>query len=139
MLVMTGCLPKEEVVLRGVEHVQLSRGNGTDPLLKADARFYNPNQLRMKLREIQLDVFIDGKQSARIDQKLKSVIKAKSEFTLPLEVQISLKDIGLVDALLGLFGGKQYELHYVGHIKAKVTGFPIRIPVDYTRQVKLSL
>jgi len=134
---LASCVPKEQVVLRGIENVELAPGKGTDPLLKADARFYNPNQLRMKVKEIQLDVFVDGKKSARIDQKLKSVIKSKAEFTLPLEVQLSLKEIGLVDALLGLFGGKRYQLRYVGHIKVSVKGFPVKIPVDYTKEVKL--
>lgn len=136
---LVGCVPKEQVELRAIENVEIVPGNGIDPILKAEARFYNPNQIRMKVKEIQIDVFIDGKKSARIDQKLKSVIRSKSEFTLPLEVQISLKEIGLMDALRGLFGGKKYELHYVGHIKVGVKGFPMRIPVDYKREVRLRM
>lgn len=140
MLVMVvSCVPKETVVFRAVENIELTPGNGIDPVLKADARFYNPNQIRMKLKEIQMDIFIDGKKSARVDQKLKSVIKAKSEFTVPVEVQLSIKEMGLVDALMSLIGGKKYQLHYVGHIKVAVKGFPVKIPVDYTREVRLRL
>ena len=93
----------------------------------------------MKVKAINLDVFIDGKKSASVDQKLKSVIKSQAEFTLPLEVQLSMKEIGLVDALLGLFGGKKYLLNYKGHIKVTVNGFPLRIPVDYTKEVRLRI
>lgn len=139
LILLVSCVPKEAVVLRAVENVEIVPGDGIDPILKAEARFYNPNQIRMKVKEIQLDVFVDGKKSASIDQKLKSIIKSKSEFTLPLEVQLSLKEIGLMDALRGLFGGKKYELHYVGHIKVRVKGFPMRIPVDYKREVRLRI
>lgn len=139
LVLLASCVPKEQVVLRAIENVEVTPGNGVDPLLKAEARFYNPNQIRMRVKEIQIDVFIDGKKSARIDQKLTSIIKSKSEFTLPLEVQLSLKEIGLLDALMGLFGGKKYELHYVGHIKVRVKGFPMRIPVDYKKEVRLRI
>lgn len=138
-IILAGCIPKEQVELRAIENVELTPGDGVDPILKGDARFYNPNQVRMKVKEIKLDVFVDGKKSAVIDQKLKSVVKSKAEFTLPLEFKISLKEIGLMDALRGLFGGKKYELHYVGHIKVSVRGFPLRIPVDYKKEVRLNL
>ncbi len=134
-----GCTLKKDVELRAIENIELTPGDGKNPLLKAEALFYNPNQVRMKVKEIKLDIFIDGKKSASVDQQLKSVIKSKAEFTLPIEVKLSLKDIGLVDAVLGFLGGKKYQLHYVGHIKASVKGFPVRIPVDYTREVKLRL
>lgn len=137
-IALAGCLPKEQVELRAIENVELTPGDGIDPILKGEARFYNPNQIRMKVKEIKLDVFLDGKKSAVIDQKLKSVIKSKAEFTLPLEFKIALKEIGLMDALRGIFGGKKYELHYVGHIKVTVRGFPFRIPVDYKKEVRLS-
>ncbi len=139
LLFFVSCVPKEAVVLRTIENVHLTAGNGVNPILQADASFYNPNNLRMRVKKIKLDVFVDGKKSALIDQNLKSVVRSKTEFTLPLEVQISLKEIGLLDALLGIIGGKKYSLHYVGHIRVKVKGIPLRIPVDYSREVKLRL
>lgn len=139
LLSVASCIPKEEVVLRAIENVELTPGVGADPLLKADARFYNPNQMRMRLKEIQVDVFIDGKKSARVDQKLKSIIKPKSEFTVPIEVQLAMKEIGLVDALLSLIGGKKYQLHYEGFIKVSVRGFPVKVPVNYSKEVKLRI
>lgn len=139
LVLLTGCVPEEQVVLRAIDNVELAPGKGADPILKADARFYNPNKIRMKVKAIELDVFIDGKKSARVDQKLKSVIKSQAEFTLPLEVQLSMKEIGLVDALLGLFGGKKYLINYKGHIKVTVRGFPLRIPVDYSKEVRLRI
>lgn len=139
LVLLAGCVPEEQVVLRAIDNVELAPGKGADPILKADARFYNPNKIRMKIKAIELDVFIDGKKSARVDQKLKSVIKSQAEFTLPLEVQLSMKEIGLVDALLGLFGGKKYLINYKGHIKVTVRGFPLRIPVDYSKEVRLRI
>lgn len=139
LLLVASCVPKEQVILRSIENVQIVSGKEANPILKGDARFFNPNHVRMKVKGIHMDILIDGKKSARIEQKLKSVIKPESDFTLPLEVQISLKEIGLFDALAGLFGGKKYELHYIGHIKVSVKGFPLKIPIDYKKEVKLRI
>lgn len=132
-----GCTPKEKIVLRAIENMEFTPAEGGDPVLKATARFYNPNNLRMKLKEVQVDIFIDGKKSAQINQHLNSVIKSKSEFTVPLEVQLALKEIGLLDSLLGLLGGRKYEIRYLGYIRVTVRGAPVKIPIDYSRPIKL--
>lgn len=139
LLVVGGCAPKEPIVLRAIENIELTPGAGSDPTLKADARFYNPNQIRMRLKYIRVEVFVDGKKSATVDQQLKSIIKSKAEFNVPMEVQLSLKEIGLVDALLSLLGGKKYELQFKGYIRVSVKGLPVQIPIDYKREVKLRI
>jgi LEA14-like dessication related protein len=135
--IVAACVPREEIELRDIRNLVVEKGEGADPVLAGDAVFYNPNTSRMKLREIKVDVFVDGKKSAVVDQKLKAVARAKSEFTVPLKVQIQLKDIGLADAIKSLFGGKKYEIHYKGHLKVTVNGIPMRVPVDYKDEFKL--
>ncbi len=76
----------------------------------------------MKLKEIDVEIFVDGKKSALAKQKFNSLIKPRSEFTVPLEIQLSLKDIGLLDTLFSLLGGKQYEIHFLGFISGHRTG-----------------
>ena len=133
------CIPNEKIELRDVRNLAVEKGSGEDPVLAGDAVFYNPNATRMRLREIKVDVLVDGKKSAAVDQKLKTIAKGKSEFTVPLKVQLQLKDIGLVDALKSLFGGKKYEIHYKGYLKVTVNGLPMRIPVDHKEEFRLKL
>ena len=76
-----GCGPKEQVVLRQIKDVVVD-GTG-EPVLKARAIFYNPNNMRMKLRRIKVDVFVNGKKAAVVDQELKTLIPAKAEFSIP--------------------------------------------------------
>jgi LEA14-like dessication related protein len=136
---MGACIPNEKIELRDVRNLAVEKGNGEDPVLAGDAVFYNPNATRMRLREIKVDVMVDGKKSAAVDQKLKTIAKGKSEFTVPLKVQLQLKDIGLVDALKSLFGGKKYEIHYKGYLRVTVNGLPMRIPVDHKEEFRLKL
>jgi LEA14-like dessication related protein len=133
----TSCIPNKDIELRDIRNLVVEKGTGEDPVLAGDAVFYNPNSARMKLREIKVDVFVDGKKSAKVDQKLKAIAKGKSEFTVPLKVHLQLKDIGIVDALKSLFGGKKYEIQYKGYLKVNVNGVPFRVPVDHKEEFKL--
>ena len=134
---LTGsCVPKEQVVLKSINIKEVLPGKGGNPILMAEAIFYNPNSARMRLKRIDIDVMVDGKNAARVDQHLSALIKAKSEFTVPLEVQLNMKE-GLLDTILSLFGGKTYDLLFVGSMKVSVNGFPVKVPVNYKEQIKL--
>lgn len=136
-LLLSSCVPKEQVVLRNIKDVIVDAGIDGNAKLNAVAIFYNPNTLRMKLKEIDVEVMVDGKKSAHARQKLNFQIPAKAEFSIPLEIQLALKEIGLLDTLLSLFGGKKYEIHYVGFVRIKVHGITIKVPIDYKDEIKL--
>lgn len=136
ILLAAGCAPKEPVVLREVQIIQVSPGKDGNPILKANAIFHNPNKASMKLKQIDLEIMLDNKRVAVIDQQMDSMIKGRADFTLPLEVQLQLKEVGLLDTILSLFGGKRYEVRFVGNLKVRVSGFPVKIPINYKDQIK---
>ena len=90
----------------------------------------------MKLKHVQIEAFIDGEKSATIDQDSKIVAKANSEFTIPVFIKLE-DNFDLMSLLGGAIRGKKYEIHYKGHLKVNVNGFPVRIPVDHTEQLRL--
>jgi LEA14-like dessication related protein len=130
------CIPKKEVKLVRVENLQLQNGS-QGAMLAGNAVFFNPNTARLKLREVSIDVLVDNKKAARIDQQLNALAKGNSEFSVPLEVQLNLKEFGLMDALQGLFGGKKYQIQYIGYLKVRVNGLPMRIPVNHKEEFKM--
>jgi LEA14-like dessication related protein len=134
-IIAGGCLPKDAVELRDVKNVIMLPG--TTPTLAGDAVFYNPNSSRMKLRQIKVDIYVDGKKSATVDNDLNIVARPRSEFTIPLKVQLQDQDLGLVQTLKNLFGGKKYEIKYQGYLKVNINGFPMRVPIDHTEEFKL--
>jgi LEA14-like dessication related protein len=138
-MLLNSCLPKEVVELKDILNLQLVPGSGGKPVLLGDAVFYNPNKSRIKLRSIKVDVFVDEKKSAVVDQELDILVKGNTEFTVPLKVQLELGDIGIIDAIKSLFGGKTYQLHYVGTLKVSVNGLPFRVPIDHREEFKIKL
>src|SRR6187549_2823111 len=132
---LTGCGPKEKIVLRQIRDVVVD--GTTDPMLKAQAIFYNPNNMKMKLKRINVDVFVNGKKVANVNQKLKTLIPAKGEFTIPLEVKLAMKELGLMDTILGFLGGKKFNVEYKGSIRINYNGLPIRVPVHYKDEIRV--
>ena len=136
LFIVAGCLPKDSVQLRDVRNFSLALG--TSQALSGDAIFFNPNSSRMKLRQVKIDVFLDGEKSAFVDQDTKVVAKPKSEFTIPVVLNLT-EGVRIQDLLLDVIKGKKYQVRYLGYLKVNVNGFPVRIPIDHTEELKLSL
>lgn len=137
ILLVFSCAPKEEIVFKGVKNIRVEEGSGTDPMLTADAYFFNPNNIKMKLKEISVDILVNGKKSAQVRQDLKLVIPAKGDFQVPLMATLSLKELGILDTIFNLLGGKKYVVEYVGYIRVAVHGVTIKVPVSHKEEIKL--
>jgi LEA14-like dessication related protein len=135
-VLLAGCKrPKEDIVLRQIKDIVVDATS--DPMLKANAIFYNPNSMRGKLRRINVDIFVNGKKAASVNQDLKTIIPANNEFSVPIEVKLAIKELGFMDTLLGMIGGKKFEVRYEGSLKLSYHGFPINVPVNYKDEVRV--
>src|SRR5690606_33463458 len=104
------CQPEEPIEFKYIRNVAIDLSAGT--MLRGEAVLHNPNKMKIKLRKIKVDIYVDGKKSGEVDQKLNFMIPAKQEFAIPLEIKISMQEIGLKDALIGILGGKTMDVHY---------------------------
>lgn len=137
LLTLVSCKPKEDVQLRQIRDIIVDAT--TEPLLRANAILYNPNNLRMTVKKIDMEVFVDGKKAAIIDQQMKIKVPANAEFTVPLEVKLNMKEIGLLDAVFAVIGGKRMQIQYKGSIRLQYKGIPINVPVNYKEEVRIRL
>lgn len=136
LLLLAGCeKPDQDIVLKQIRDVVVDASS--EPMLKANAIFYNPNSVRGKLKKIDVEIFVDGKKAASVNQSLKTSIPAAAEFSVPLEVKLAMKEIGVLDAILGMVGGKTFNIHYKGSLRLSYHGLPINVPVDYKDNVKI--
>ena len=63
LLMLSGCQrPKEDIVLRNIRDVVMDASS--EPTLKANAIFYNPNNVRGRLKKIDVEIFVNGKKSS---------------------------------------------------------------------------
>jgi hypothetical protein len=137
-VILTSCVPKEEIVFKGVKNIAVDISGG-QPVMKADADFFNPNKIKMKLKEVDIEVFVDGKKSAEVKQHLDITIPANADFSIPIEAQLALKETNFLDTMVGLLGGRKYEVSFKGMIKVHVHGVPIKVPVSQKQELKLNM
>ena len=136
VLLLAGCQkPEHDIVLRHIRDVVVDASS--EPMLKANAVFFNPNDMRGRIRKIDVEIYVNGKKAASVDQTLKTSIPAQSEFVVPLEVKLALKELGVMDTIFGMIGGKTFKIRYKGSLKLSYRGLPINVPVDYEDDVKL--
>jgi LEA14-like dessication related protein len=136
MLLFTQCQkPDQDIELRNIKDVVVDAT--TDPMLRANAIFFNPNKVHGRLKKIKVEIFINGKKVGDVDQELKTKIPSQAEFTVPLEVKLAMKELGFMDTVLGMLGGKKFKVHYKGFLKLSYHGFPIKVPVNYEDEIKV--
>jgi len=133
---LAACAPKEQVVFRKVLNIRLDAVSNS-PMLKADMVFYNPNKASAKLKKIDMNILLNDKTAGTVDQVLNQKINGESEFMLPIEVKLNLKELGLFDTIINIFGGKKYEVRLLGKIRVSIHGFAFSVPVDQKEQIKI--
>ncbi|MEM9857269.1 MAG: LEA type 2 family protein [Bacteroidota bacterium] len=122
---------------RKVDNVRVAKVDGKEALLNGDAFFYNPNKASLFLKRVDIDVFLEDKRIGAINQALKMKVKGESEFKIPVDATFNVSDIGLLNGLMSLLGGKKMKVRYVGKVKLRVYGVPVAVPVDYEDEIRL--
>ena len=84
-----------------------------------------------------MTILVNDKKAGSVDQQLNQKIKGESEFTVPAEVRLELKELGLLDTIINLFGGKKYDVHLIGKIRVSVHGFAVSVPVDQREELRI--
>jgi LEA14-like dessication related protein len=90
------------------------------------------------LKNIDVDIFVNGKKAGSVKKDYRIKIPAKGEFTVPLEVSLNMKELGLMDTILGMIGGKKFDVEYVGNLRLNYKGIPIKVPVKHKDQIRVS-
>lgn len=126
---------KEDLQFKDIRNIKYSEKESVIRLT-GDAVLYNPNKVSLSLREVELKVFMNEKEAAVIKQKMDVKVKARSEFTIPVQAQLTLSE-GLMDTLLNILGQKSNTLKLVGFVKIKVHGVGVKIPVSHTEELRL--
>ncbi|MEL7003767.1 MAG: hypothetical protein AAFN93_13675, partial [Bacteroidota bacterium] len=69
---LIGCAtPKEAPVFKRVGNVKVTGVSGNKASLSGDAYFFNPNDVGMKLRQVEVDIFMKEKKIGSINHDLK--------------------------------------------------------------------
>lgn len=110
-------------------------------ILTADALFHNPNSLGIEVTALDLELFVNEKKVSNIKQNVSTSINQVSDFKLPLEFEVPLRDvINEIKPSLGQLL-KKPEINYLltGKITMSMAGVKVKVPMEYEGKEKLKL
>jgi LEA14-like dessication related protein len=134
ILFAASCGKPKDLEFRKISNIKFNLPAST---VGADVVMFNPNNISLQLKSVEIDILVNDKLVGRIDQTHQVMISRKSEFSLPVSVAVSLKDLGLVNAFAGLLGGKTFPVQFKGFMRINFLGLQKNIMIDYTEQIKL--
>ncbi len=108
--------------------------------LSCKAVFYNPNTVKAKLTDVDLDVYFGTTKVGNINQADGKVkINKAQAFEIPLTIDFSPETNakGYFSGFLTAFGLQDFVISLKGKIKVKAMGIPIRVNIDESEEVNL--
>ncbi len=101
--------------------------------LSGDAVLFNPNPVGTNISKMDFDVYANGKKVTQIKQNVTASIPGDSEFKLPLEFDIPIKDVidDIKPTLSDVFDKKKLKYKVDGHLTVNIAGADLKIPVTY--------
>lgn len=132
---LPSCNSFKEPDFRNVENITLRQLGKKESVIRMDVRYYNPNKTRLKLKEANGEVWIDGKHLGpfRLDSLVH--IPGKAEFTLPVSLQVEMER--LVQNSLSLFLNKEVNVKLEGRAKVGKGIIFINYPIRYEEKQNL--
>lgn len=131
-------LSQEAPEFKKLTNVKTSKISGTNLTFTADAVFYNPNDVGLKLKSVEIDVIIEGKKAGHVSQIKKIKILPNADFLVPLTVDVDLKQIDIMGGLFGMMSGKKMRAEFVGDITVSKNAIPMKVPVKHTEYLTLN-
>ena len=97
-----------------------------------DIRLYNPNNCTIKLKQADIDVFLNGKLLGQLKVNGKYAVPKLDTFSLPVLMDIDRIDLtNVLTSAFQVLTGSDMTLKITGTIKAGRHGVYIKVPVDF--------
>lgn len=136
-----GCKINQTPEFKNINNVSVTDLSLSTLKINSNANFVNPNDIGLTLKKVELSLFVNGKPVGSINQVKSTRIKARSDFSIP--VQVSVVQSNLLNAIGGLSGafgamfGKEFDIEYRGKITVSKFWIPLTIPINYKTKYKM--
>lgn len=118
--VLSGCSSFKEITIGEIENINFKGMENNRVGIELAAPVTNPNNLKIIIIDMDLDISINGKHLGKMTNLQKIIIPSRSEEIQIFPVQIELAN--MLSGALYLYrirNMKTFEMHINGHIKAR--------------------
>jgi len=138
-----GCSAPQQPVFKSFANIKSKNVSTKNITITADALFHNPNTMGGEVTATDIEVIVNDVSAGKINQDLAIPVPAQAEFSIPLTVNVSPKDIyendrnGALSGIINAVLNKKVDVHYKGTVKMNIAGFPYTLKVEYEEEVRL--
>ncbi|MFN8243185.1 MAG: LEA type 2 family protein [Ferruginibacter sp.] len=136
-ILATSCQAPKDLVYKDFKNLKLEDVGFGATTLKVDLLYYNPNNFSLQLKYTDLDIYIDNNYLGHSSQDYQITIPKRSDFTLPLEVKVDMKNL-IKNTLVTLLQ-KQVLVKMTGTVKLGKANVYKTFPVNYEGVQQFSL
>ena len=133
---MTSCREPKELEYRDFKNLSSDKLGFSSSTFKVELVYYNPNNFGLQLKRTDLDVYIDSNYLGHTAQDYQINIPKKGEFTLPLSIEVDMKNAykNAIPVLLG----KEVLVRVTGKVKVGKANVFKSFNVNYEGKQKFS-
>lgn len=137
----TACQTPEAPDFEGIKNFKVNVQGLSKAQVNGDAVFFNPNKQKIKIRQVDVSVFVEDQRVKDISQDFDIIAMPNSEFVIPIDITLSLGDLNMnvLSTALSMLNGSKKKMRYEGHARVTVNGLPFRVPFKHEEEVKLNL
>lgn len=136
IVLLDSCFNYKPVEFKSVNSFNIENISSDSATLSAQLVFFNPNNTSLNFKNLDCDVFANEKLVGHFSQEKIIAIPAKSDFSYPAQMKVDLSPI-LKDAVATFLSGS-VNLHLIGKAKVGIGNFYLSVPIDYSKDQKLS-
>jgi LEA14-like dessication related protein len=137
ILLLTACSEPQSFEFKGLQDIQLDKLNMGKNIIRANIRYYNPNDFSLVLKQIDCKVLLNNGKFTQLKLDTNFNVPPKKDFLLPAKLEFQMSD--LVKNSMELLLNKPVKLNITGNATLSKGMFTKTVPIDYETTQKLNL
>ena len=127
---LSACGQPKELVYQDVENFKVQQIADNKAAISLDIRLYNPNNYKIKLKDADIDVFVNDNHIGTVRKEEKIEIPKNDTCLVPVILNVDLKGL-LPNALQLVLSNGIADIKLSGTVKAGRHGIFITVPINY--------
>ena len=137
ILLLTACSDPQSFEFKGLQDIQLEKLTMGKNTIRANVKYYNPNDFSLVLKQIDCKVLLNNGKFTQLKLDTNFTIPPKKDFLLPAQFEFQMSD--LVKNSMELLLNKPVKLNIKGNATLSKGMFTKTVPIDYETTQKLNL
>ncbi|MGB3588895.1 MAG: LEA type 2 family protein [Tunicatimonas sp.] len=140
-IIAASCSAPEAPDFKGIENLKVDVEGLNRARINGDAIFFNPNNRQITLKQVDVEVSVEGQKVKDISREYDITADPNSEVSVPIDVTLTLEDLNmnLLSTAMSMLNGAEKKIRYKGKARVKMYGFSFNVPFDYEDDVNIAL